>query len=109
MLPAASHATSVGRLKTSCCPPAPGGPPRPRPPAGASASAPPPRPPAAPCRNTPRATPPRPPCAPPRRPRRRRRATGRNVFRLRLASEQHHEASFRIELHNRARHLIDDP
>ena len=28
MLPCASHATSVGRLKTSCGAPAPGGPPR---------------------------------------------------------------------------------
>ena len=108
MLPAASHATSVGRLKLSPSAPAPGSaPPRP----------PPPRPPP-PGRRQRRAA------AACRRGRRRalggglhdrhagrqrRQRQRRHAHRFRLAAQDHLHAAVRIELDHLRRHLIDDP
>src|SRR4029078_8976631 len=89
ILPCASHATSVGRLKRSCCAPAPGAPPpRPAPP-----SPPPPGPPARGGCGA-RAVPPR---------------ARRVLNRFCLAPEEKRDAPLRIELHDHRRHLVDDP
>src|SRR5215472_15634672 len=94
MLPAPSHATSVGPLKTSLCAPAPGAPKRPRPAGAASASA---------------AAPPRPPpaAAPPPRP--SPGISSGHALGFRLPAKQHLDLAVRVELDHHARHPIDHP
>ena len=126
MLPALSHATSVGRWKLSPGVPAPGAAAAGPPPAAAPPPAPPRPPPAA-------APPPRPPptaattarsasttgrCRAgwfriglhdgnPRRPRVERQR--RHAHHLGLAAEEHLHAPVAVELHHLRRHLIDGP